>query len=401
MGGVKGKGLGLLSPAGQVVHAIPRGWKPTSLSGRMPDATFGHLTLLDLRPKVKAMHAKALRAFLYAIITLLTIIASGTRSVLTAAEPVGKAGGGLLLVANKGDRTLGIIDPMAGRQIATVAEDGVTGHEVVASPDGKRAFVPIYGNAGVGKPGTDGQLLRVIDLTSRQVVGTVDFGKGVRPHCAVFGPRNGLLYVTTELDNSVTVIDPQSLKVVGTIPTGQPESHMLAITRDGRRGYTSNVGPGTVSVLDLEAKKLRAVIPVSGMAQRIALSVDDRWVFTADQARPRLAVIDTTTNAVKTWVSLPGVGYGTAPTPDGRWLLVAMPRINQVGILDLGTMQVARTFAVPKAPQEVLTRPDGMAAYVSCDASHQVAVIDLKNWKVEKLIDAGPGADGLAWAGRD
>jgi YVTN family beta-propeller protein len=347
------------------------------------------------------MHAKALRANLSAIILLLIIIAAGVGAVLNAAEPGGKTGGGLLLVANKGDHTLGIIDPLACRQIATVAEDGTTGHEVVASPDGKRAFVPIYGNSGVGKPGTDGRLLRVIDLPSRQVVGTVDFGKGVRPHCVVFGPTNGLLYVTTELDNSVTVIDPQSLKVVGTIPTGQPESHMLAITRDGRRGYTSNVGPGTVSVLDLEAKKLLATIPVSAMAQRIALSVDDRWVFTSDQTKPRLAVIDTTTNAVKTWVPLPGVGYGTAPTPDGKWLVVAMPRINQVGVLDLETMQVVRTFAVPKAPQEVLIRPDGMAAYVSCDASHQVAVIDLKSWKVEKLIDAGPGADGLAWAARD
>ena len=81
--------------------------------------------------------------------------------------------------------------------------------------------------------------------------------------------------------------------------------------------------------------------------------------------------------------------------------MVAMPRINQAGVVDLETMQVARTFAVPKAPQEVLIRPDGLAAYVSCDASRQVAVIDLKNWKVDKLIDAGPGADGLAWAGTD
>jgi YVTN family beta-propeller protein len=347
------------------------------------------------------MHVKAPRVSLFAIILLLTIIAPGAGSMLNAAEPAGKNGGGLLLVANKGDRTLGLIDPVAGRQIATVAEDGVTGHEVAVSPDGKRAFVPIYGNAGVGRPGTDGRLLRVIDIATRRVVGTVDFGKGVRPHCAVFGPRNGLLYVTTELDNSVTVIDPQALNAVGTIPTGQPESHMLAITRDGGRGYTSNVGPGTVSVLDLEAKKLLAVIPVSATAQRIALSVDDRWVFTADQTKPRLAVIDTATNAVTTWVPLPGVGYGTAPTPDGKWLVVAMPRINQVGVLDLETMQVARTFVVPKAPQEVLIRPDGLAAYVSCDASHQVAVIGLKNWKVEKLIDAGPGADGLAWARTD
>ena len=161
------------------------------------------------------------------MILLLTFNASGAESALNAAVSGGTVGGGLLLVANKGNQTLGIIDPAAGRQIATVAEDGVTGHEVAASPDGKQAFVPIYGNAGVGKAGTDGRLLRVIDLTTRQVVNTLDFGKGVRPHCAVFGPRNGLLYVTTELDNSVTVIDPQALKVVGTIPTGQTESHML------------------------------------------------------------------------------------------------------------------------------------------------------------------------------
>src|ERR1019366_2330470 len=134
-----------------------------------------------------------------------------------------------------------IIDPAAGRQIATVPEDGVTGHEVAASPDGKRAFVPIYGNAGVGRPGTDGRLLRVIDLAKREVAGTVDFGKGIRPHCAVINPGNGLLYVTTELDNSITIINPSTLKIVGTVPTGQPESHMLAITRDGHRGYTANV----------------------------------------------------------------------------------------------------------------------------------------------------------------
>lgn len=323
---------------------------------------------------------------------------AGAQLHLGAAEAAGAGSKGLLLVANKGDQTLGIIDPQSGRQVATVPEDGVTGHEVAASPDGRHAYVPIYGNSGVGHPGTDGQLLRVIDLAKREVVGTVDFGKGVRPHCAVFGPKNGMLYVTTELDNTVTVIDPESLKIVATVPTGQSESHMLAITRDGRRGYTANVGPGTVSVLDLEAKKVLEIIPISRTTQRIALSPDDHWAFTADQTQPQLAVIDTTTNKVKHRVDLPGIGYGTAATPDGRWLLVALIGINKVGVVDLETMKVARTLEVPRAPQEVVVRPDGAVAYVSCDASRQVAVLDLKDWKVEKLIDAGRGADGLAWA---
>ena len=305
---------------------------------------------------------------------------------------------GLLLVANKGDRALGIIDPTAGRQIAAIPEDGVTGHEVAASADGKYAFVPIYGNSGVGGKGTDGRLMRVIDLAKREIVGTVDFGKGVRPHCAVLNPKDGLLYVTTELDNSVTVIDPGTWKILGTVPTGQPESHMLAITRDGRRGYVSNVGPGTVSVLDLEARKVLTIIPVCKVAQRISLSVDDRWAFTSDQRQPRLAVIDTATNGVRTWISMPGIGYGTAPTPDGRWLLVALINSNKVGVIDLNSMQVARSLDVPKAPQEVLVRPDGTEAYVSCDASQKVAVLDLRNWQVVRLIDAGAGTDGLAWA---
>jgi YVTN family beta-propeller protein len=305
---------------------------------------------------------------------------------------------GLLLVANKGDHTLGIIDPVQGRQIATVDEGGITGHEVAASPDGRRAFVPIYGNSGVGAPGTDGRTVAVIDLATHKRIDTINLGKPLRPHCAVFGPRNGLLYVTTELADSVTIIEPESLRVIGSVPTGQPESHMLAITHDGNRGYTSNVHVGTVSVLDLAARRTIMVIHVSPHAQRIALSADDRWVFTADQTQPQLAVIDTSTNEVMKWIPLEGMAYGTGATLDGKWLLVTLPKQGKVAVVDLSSMTVVRSIDVPKAPQEVLVRPDNQVAYVSCDVSRKVAAINLQTWKVDQLIDAGRSADGLAWA---
>ena len=304
---------------------------------------------------------------------------------------------GLLLVANKGEHTLGLIDPSAGRQIATIAEGGITGHEVTASPDGRRAFVPIYGNSGVGMPGTDGSKIDVIELDSRKVTHTIDFGHGVRPHCPVFGPKDGLLYVTTELDKSVSIIDPKALKIVGKVPTGQPESHMLAISHDGRHGYTANVGPGTVSVLDLAGRKTVTVIPVATHVQRISVSPDDRWVFTSDTTSPRLAVLDTASNKVDRWITLPGTGYGTASTADGKWLLVAMPEAHAVAVINLATLQVSKTISVPAAPQEVLIRPDGKMAYVSCDRSRQVAAIQIGDWGV-RLIGAGNGVDGLAWA---
>lgn len=305
---------------------------------------------------------------------------------------------GLLLVCNKGDHTLGIIDPVAGKQLAVVDEEGVTGHEVIASPDGKLALVPIYGNSGVGRPGTDGSVIRVIDIAKQRIVDTIDFGRGVRPHCALFGPKDGLLYVTTEIENSVTVIEPNSRKILYRIPTGQPESHMFAITSDGKRGYVSNVGPGTVSVLDLEKRKLEKVIELGTVGQRITISRDDKWAFTSDQRKPCLAVIDTRRNELVRWVDLPSIGYGTATTPDGKYLIVTLIRKNQVGLLNLATMTVEKIVDVPAVPQMVLVRPDGAEAYVSCDASAKVAVIDVREWRVTKLIDAGRGADGLAWA---
>jgi YVTN family beta-propeller protein len=328
------------------------------------------------------------------LLVALALAAEGGSRMTEAAD--GRSGG-LLIVANKGEHTLGIIDPALGKQVATVEQSGITGHEVIASPDGRTAYVPIYGDSGVGKPGSDGRTMDVIDIASRKRVATVDFGRPERPHCPVFGP-DGRLYVTTELSNTITVIDPKTNAIVERLPTDQPESHMMTLTRDGKRAYTSNVHVGTVSAIDVEAKKVLAVIPVSSYAQRIALSVDDRWLFTADQVEPRLAVIDTATNKVKQWVALPGKAYGTAATPDGKFLLITILGVNKLGVLDLATMTLARTIDVPAAPQEVLVRPDGKMAYVSCDASKKVAAIDTTTWKVDKLIDAGAAVDGLAWA---
>ena len=305
--------------------------------------------------------------------------------------------GGRLLVANKGDHTLGLVEPGAGRQVAALAESGITAHEVAASPDGRFAYLPIYGDSGVGRPGSDGSTIDVFDLGAHRRVATIDLGRPERPHAAHFG-RDGRLYVTTELTNTITVIDPRTNTVVDRIPTGQAESHMLVLSRDGRRAWTSNVGPGTVSAIDLAAKKVVAVIPVAKKAQRIALSVDERHLFTADQGAPRLAVVSTAKNTVERWVDLPGIGYGSAPTPDGRFLLVAVLTTSQVAVVDLAEWKVTRAIDVPKAPQEVVVRPDGRVAYVSCDASGKVAAIDLAAWAVGRLIDAGPFVDGLAWA---
>src|SRR5260370_30437920 len=98
----------------------------------------------------------------------------------------------MLVVIEKGAHSLAIVDPTDGKVMVSVPEGGVTGHEVAASPDGHFAYVPIYGDSGVGLPGTDGRNMVVIDVAAGKVTGNVDFGHGVRPHLPVWGP-DGLL----------------------------------------------------------------------------------------------------------------------------------------------------------------------------------------------------------------
>src|ERR1700730_478277 len=241
-----------------------------------------------------------------------------TSAPFSEANPAPSARG-LLIVANQMEHTLLVVDPENRRELAKVVV-GVNGHEVAVSKDSHFAYVPIYGNSGVGRPGTDGSTIDVVDLRERKLSATIDLGKPLRPHGAEFG-LDGLLYVTAKLANGLDVVDPATRKVLAEIPTGQPQSHMLVFSSDGRRGYTANVGAGSVSVLDVAKRSLVTTIPVAKTVQRISLSVDGLRVFTHDQGAPRVAVIDTTTNRIASWIELPASPFASTPTPDGKWLL--------------------------------------------------------------------------------
>jgi YVTN family beta-propeller protein len=300
-----------------------------------------------------------------------------------------------LLVANQVDHTLLIIDTASRKTLATVGVD-INGHEVIASPDGKFAYVPIYGNSGVGKPGTDGSTVQVIDIASGRAVNIIDLGKPVRPHCAKFGP-DGMLYVSAELAKAVDVIDPRTEKIVAEVPTGQTDSHMFVLTPDGSRAYAANVFAGSVSVLDLRNRSLISTIPVAGEVQRISMSPDGRTVYTHDQQKPRIAVIDTSKNAISTWWGVPSVVYSSAVTPDGRWL-VANALSGKIFVVDISSGKVAHTYDIPAASGEAIVAPDGGRAYVSCPQAGTIEVLDLKTWQLEKPIQLTRGVDGLAFA---
>src|ERR1700676_4028166 len=313
---------------------------------------------------------------------------------------------GTLVVVNQAEQKVLLVEPDLRRTFASISV-GVSGHEAAVSPDARFIYVPIYGNSGVGKPGTDGNTIDVIDIGKRQVSSSIQVGP-VRPHRAEFG-SDGLLYVTAEVGNTVKIVDPAGQKVIGEIPTGEPQSHMLVISPDGPRAYTADGGPGNISVLTIPARRLFPFIPVAKTIQRISMSPDGRHIFTHDQGAPRLAVIDlpdrkgteardtTASYKVSRWIDLPAVAYASEPTPDGKYLLVACMAKHLLLAIDMATLKIAKSFDLPDSPSEILVTPDGAIAFVSCVSAGKIAVLDLRAWQLQEPIVLTPGVDGLAW----
>jgi YVTN family beta-propeller protein len=307
-----------------------------------------------------------------------------------------RSGGGELsvfVVSKRQPASLYRLDPLRGT-ITGRTSLGVNGHEVAVSVDGRLAYVPIYGDGAVGRPGTDGSTIEVIDARTLRRVDVIDLGAGVRPHSLV--ERDGLIWVTAEKAQAVLIVDPRTSRVVGRVPTGQPESHALVFSPDGRRAYTANVGAGTVSVIDAVARRLEAVIPVARRIQRVTVSPDGRHLFTHDTDAPRLAVIDTATNMLARWIELPDASYASVVTPDGRSLLVLSPVRRRVHVVDLATLTVVRTVDPDCDP--AFAAVSGGAAYLSCPRDGKVAVLDLPSLTMRPAIPVEPGIEGLAVA---
>lgn len=301
---------------------------------------------------------------------------------------------GFAFIANQIEHTALLVNLSTKAPVARI-EVGVNGHEVVVDPEARFGYVPIYGNSGVGRPGTDGDRIDIVDLKEGKLAGSIPLGKPVRPHCARFGP-DGFLYVSAELTQAIYVVDVKARKVVGEIPTGAIESHMFVLSPDGKRAYTSNVHAGSVSVLDLEKRSLVTVIPVSKIVQRISITADGTRVFTHDQDQPRIAVIDTTANKISGWIPLASTVYSSAPLPDGHTMVASSPS-GKLFSIDLDNSKQIGESESCQALGELALSADGNRAFLTCPATGQLLVFNAHNGKPDPEIMLTKGIDGIQW----
>jgi YVTN family beta-propeller protein len=324
-------------------------------------------------------HALSTFASLIAVLSLVAL-ASAQRS------------GPRLLVLNKEDATLAIVDPDSGVVLGRVPT-GQQPHEVVVSTDGRTAFASNYGSGPA-----PGRSISMIDLTSRKEVRRIDVSPLSRPHGLAF--NGGKLYFTAEADKKIARYDPASGTIDWQFETGQSTTHMVLPSKDGRTLFTSNIGSDSVSMIAQGAggQWAQTVIAVGKGPEGIDVSPNGREVWSAHSRDGGVSVIDVATRKV-----IRTIAAGTRRsnrikvTPDARFALVTDLDAGELVVLDAAAGTVFRRIPLGTMVEGVLITPDGARAFVAVNGDNQVAVIDLKTWQVTKRLSVGTGPDGMAW----
>ncbi|HEX4311199.1 MAG TPA: YncE family protein [Acidobacteriaceae bacterium] len=325
----------------------------------------------------------------------------------------------MLLALSKHDHTLAMVDPATLKVIAR-APVGPDPHEVIASADGKTAYVSIYGGGRY-------HALSVIDLVGKTALPDIDTGALNGPHGLAF--VGGKLWFTAEGAKAIARLDPASGKVEWIMGTGQNRTHMIYVTPDQKRIYTTNVSSATVSILDYAALPPmgpppgmrpppgaqppqpppggtqprmdwnETVIAVGKGDEGFDVSPDARELWTANAQDGTLSVIDLASRKVVATLDAKTFGANRLKfTPDGKLVLISMLGDGDLVVYDAASRREFKRVPIGHGAAGILVDPDGSRAFVSCGPDNYVAVVDLKTLAVTGHIDVGGEPDGLAWA---
>ncbi len=320
-----------------------------------------------------------------------------------------QAGAGMpdsaLLIISKTDHVVEVRDPetFTVRQRIPVGPDP---HEIAVSQDGTTAYVS---NPGYG----EFHEIDVLDLKAGRSRAPLDTLPMLGPHgLALVGNR---LWFTAQGSKAVARLDPATGRVEWVMGTGQDTTHMIHVAPGGQHVYTTNVGSGTVSILDrtlvppsmpptgvmpagAKARMdwVQSLVSVGKGVEGFDVSPDGRELWAVTPAGV-ISVIDTQAHAVAKAIETGLEGaHRIRFTPDGKRVLVVSVKTGDLAVYDAEARTLVKTMKIGRGAGIFMDAVGGRA-FISCTPDNFVSVIDLRTLEETKRIPVGR-PDGIALA---
>ena len=307
-----------------------------------------------------------------------------------------------LLILAKQDHTLEIVDPATLKVVARIPA-GEDPHEVIASTDGRRAYISNYGFGAY-------HTISVADLVGQKALPKIDLTPLDGPHGLVFA--GGELYFTAEVNKAFGRYNPTTKNIDWILGTGQDRTHMIVVSKSLDRIYTSNVNSGTITIIDKVptstapgpprgAQGWEETVIHTGMGtEGFDVSPDGKELWSAAAQDGKVSIVNVAAKKVVQTLDAHLTRANRLKfTPDGKYVFVS--RLGgDVAIFDAATRREVKRLSLGRGAGGILMQPDNSRAYIACSPDNYVAVIDLKTLKEIGRIQTERGPDGMAWAVR-
>ena len=357
------------------------------------------------------------------------VFAAAVLTVAAAVSTSAQTPSPALLVLEKSDNAMAMVDPGSMKVVARVPA-GTDPHEIVASTDGRVAYISNYG-------GTDSDLhtISVVDLLAHKELPAIDLGALRSAHGLFYAGDK--LYFTVETNKAFGRYDPAAKSIDWVLGTGQDRTHMVYVFEDLQRVVTSNVNSATISIIEhvdgpsfgpppagaaAGAPPARAPgmppgaaprktwrvtnVPAGKGVEGFDVSPDGKEIWAANAGDGTVTIIDVASKKATQTMPISVVRANRLKfTPDGKLVLISGlgggPDSNGAGnveIVDAATHQQVKSLNLGGGSGGILMVPDGSKAFVAVSEKNKVVAIDLKELKVIGEIPTGKNPDGLAWA---
>lgn len=288
----------------------------------------------------------------------------------------------LVYVPNSGSDTVDVIDAHS-YQVVDRFPVGHVPHHVTPSWDLTKLYVL----------NTESDSLTVIDPRTGKVTGTI----AVRdPYNLYFTPDGTKAIVVAERYQRLDFRDPHSWKLLGSVPITYSGVDHLDFSADGSYLLASCEYSGWVVKVDTRTMRITGQVYVGGLPVDVKLAPDGSVFYVANQEGHGVSIIDPV--AMKEVGFLPtGRGaHGLSVSRDTRSLYVTNRLGGSISVIDLATRKIVTTWPIGGSPDMGGISPDGTQFWVSGRYNRAVYVVDTRTGQLLKTIRVGSGPHGLA-----
>lgn len=253
-----------------------------------------------------------------------------------------------------------------------------------------------------------GDDVSIIDPTTDKVVGTIH-GIEVN-HGAAAAPDGSRYYISDEADRTLDVVDAKTLNVTRRIPlSGHPNN--ISISKDGRRVYVSiAVAPGAVDVIDTTSLEKVKSIPVKGAVHNTYVTPDGKYVVSGSIPSKVITVIDQKTEepawSLQMDLGIRPMAFSTNADGSTKWIFVQLSNFNGFAVVDFATRKEINRIKLPDLPPGKSPFPeggneshgmavtaDGKTLVVNSRLNSAIYLYSIPDLKLQGSVDVGHSPD--------